>query len=269
MTGLRAGIPVAIAISGAGQGLAGLGRAWQGLNEQRGYWRLIQWQHESALPQSAFMFFKVAKHDAAHGRKSTPQRLNTGAIMEIIKLKITGTRALIMHADTFANPLSKLTKAHKELTSKRKKTDEDHEAIARSEWEGGMYFDKELGPYLPGINIEAALIAGGKLSKLGTQLKRSVEVMEEMCPLQYDGPRDMNGLWDAGFYDARSVKVQTARLMRYRPKFTKWSAECTVMFDPETINREQVVKCLEDGGAYCGVGDFRPKYGRFSVEVIK
>lgn len=188
--------------------------------------------------------------------------------MEIIKLKLTGTRPLIMHADTFANPLHPAAKAHKALTSKRKKTDEDHEAIARSEWEGGMYFDSELGPYIPGINIEAALVAGGKLSKLGTQLKRSVEVIEMMLPLQYDGPRDMNGLWDAGFYDARSVKVQTARLMRYRPKFNKWHVICEIMFDPETINREQVIKCLSDGGAYCGVGDFRPKFGRFSVEVI-
>ena len=100
--------------------------------------------------------------------------------MEIVKVRLTGTRALLMHADIFANPLNSLTKAHKALTGKRKKTDEDHEVIAKSEWRGGMYFSDDIGPYVPGVNIEAAMIAGGKLSKLGSQLKRSVEVLDEI-----------------------------------------------------------------------------------------
>lgn len=188
--------------------------------------------------------------------------------MQIIKAKLTGLRPLLMHSDKFADPLNPLTKAHKELTSKRKKTDEDHEAIAKSEWLGGLYLD-EKGPYIPGVNIESCLVAGGKLSKLGTQLKRSVEIMDEKCHLEYDGPKKAEKLWEAGFYDARSVKVQQARLMRYRPLFTKWACVAEIAFDEDSINREQVIKCLEDGGQYCGVGDYRPKFGRFSVEVLK
>ncbi|RUR38558.1 hypothetical protein [Vreelandella populi] len=188
--------------------------------------------------------------------------------MNTISIRIIGARPLLMHSDVFADPLNPLTKAHKALTGKRKKTDDDHEAIAKSEWRGGLYFDEELGPYLPGVNIEAAMVAGGKLSKLGTQLKRSVEVMDERCRLEYEGPRTVKGLWDARFYDARSVKVQSARLMRYRPLFRKWSITCTIAYDPESIDRSQVVKCLEDGGQFCGVGDYRPKFGRFSVEVL-
>jgi len=73
--------------------------------------------------------------------------------MQTIKLQLTGTRPLLMHADVFADPLNPLTKQHKSLTGKRKKTDDDHEAIARSEWRGGMYFDDDMGPYIPGVNI--------------------------------------------------------------------------------------------------------------------
>lgn len=188
--------------------------------------------------------------------------------MQTLKIKITGTRPLLVHSDRFSNPLDPMTKEHKALTSKRKKTDEDHELIARSEWAGGLYYDDKLGPYIPGVNIESAIISGGKLSKLGTQLKRSIEVLDERCKLIYEGPRDMKGLWDARFYDARSVKVQAARLMRYRPLFRDWSLECTIMFDEETIDRNQVVKCVTDAGLYCGIGDYRPKFGRFDVEVI-
>jgi hypothetical protein len=188
-------------------------------------------------------------------------------MLNTIKVRITGTRPLLMHSDKFADPLNPLTKAHKELTGKRKKTDEDHALIAKSEWMGGLYIDSK-GPYIPGVNIEAAMIGGGKLSKLGTQLKRSVEILDEKCHLEYSGPKSAEALWEAGFYDARSVKVQTARLMRYRPMFREWSCIAEVAYDPDSINREQVIKCLEDGGQYCGVGDYRPKFGRFSVEVL-
>jgi hypothetical protein len=59
--------------------------------------------------------------------------------MKTVSVKITGKAALLMHSDRFANPLDPLTKAHKELTSKRKKTDDDHIAIARGEFIGGCY----------------------------------------------------------------------------------------------------------------------------------
>ena len=53
-----------------------------------------------------------------------------GNKMKSIKVKLSGSSALLMHSDRFANPLDPLTKAHKELTGKRKKTDDDHIAIA-------------------------------------------------------------------------------------------------------------------------------------------
>lgn len=188
--------------------------------------------------------------------------------METVKLKVTGTRPLLMHADIFADPLNPLTKGHKALTSKRKKTDDDFEAIAKSEWRGGMYFDEDLGPYIPGVMLQAAMVSGGKLSKLGAQLKRSVEVVDEMCRLEYEGPRKVEALWNKGFYDARSVKVTTSRIMRYRPIFKNWAVECTIAFDQESIDRRDVLKCMSDAGQYCGIGDYRPKFGRFSVDVV-
>ena len=186
--------------------------------------------------------------------------------METIQLKIQGTRPLLMHADVFADPLNPMKKAHAAVTSKRKKTDEDYEYIARSEWRGGMYFDDEVGPYIPGINLESCMVAGGKLSKLGARLKRSAEVMDDILPLEYSGPRDIEGLWRDGYYDARSVKVSQARLMRYRPMFRNWGLTCTIAYDPESIDKDSVIRSMRDGGMYCGIGDYRPKFGRFKVE---
>lgn len=42
--------------------------------------------------------------------------------MELLTLSIKGTSPLMMHSDKLANPLHPATKAHRELTSKRKKS---------------------------------------------------------------------------------------------------------------------------------------------------
>ncbi|WP_439871357.1 tail fiber assembly protein [Pseudomonas syringae] len=75
--------------------------------------------------------------------------------MDLLTLRITGTSPL-MHSDRLANPLLSETKAHKELTSKRKKTDDDHLAIARSEFIAGAYFDDQLVFFIPGQKLKAA-----------------------------------------------------------------------------------------------------------------
>lgn len=190
--------------------------------------------------------------------------------MQIIKAKLIGTRPLLMHSDKLADPMNPLTKEHKALTKKssKSKTDDDHEAIAKSEWRAGIYWDESLGPYMPGVNIEGTLIAGGKLRRLGANLKRAVEVVDDRYKLEYEGPRDLQNLWAQGFYDVRSVKVTSSRIMRYRPLFRQWAVTCEIAFDETSIDRAEVVRCLEDAGAYCGLGDYRPKFGRFAVEVL-
>lgn len=123
--------------------------------------------------------------------------------METITVRLRGIRPLLMHSDRFANPVDPMTKMHKELTSKRKKTDADHEAIAKSEWRGAMYYDEEIGPVIPEHVMFGAIHAGAKKSKLGKQFLPGIEIVEQNIKLDYDGPRDIQGLWDAGFYDCR------------------------------------------------------------------
>lgn len=193
--------------------------------------------------------------------------------MEKIVVRITGESPLLMHSARLSNPFDPITKAHKVLTSKRKKTEEDQEAIARSEWEGGMYHDGSA-PYLPGMLLKAALRDGAKLSRGGKDVSRAVRVLEDKLPLEYNGPKSVESLWaDGGYFDIRSVAVQRARLMRCRPIFREWSVEATIMFLPDQIERVDVLRYLENAGQLIGVGDFRPDkggdFGRFSVEVIQ
>jgi hypothetical protein len=189
--------------------------------------------------------------------------------METINMKLTGVSPLLMHSDRFANPLDPLTKAHKELTGKKKKTDEDHEAIALSEWRGSLYFDKTLGPYIPGQNIEAVITCGAKLQKLGTKFKQGFMVKEDKVKLEYVGPRIVEALQnDVRFIDMRSVKVQQARLQRCRPIFAEWSLSFTILFNPEVIEKRDVLKAIDDAGMLIGLGDYRPRFGKFEAQEV-
>lgn len=186
--------------------------------------------------------------------------------MDLLTLRITGTSPLMMHSDKLANPLNPATKLHKELTGKRKKTDDDHLAIARSEFIAGAYFDKALGMYVPGANFDATFLAGAKLQKLGTHWKRGAVVMTDKAKLIYKGPSTPEGPWDdQSFVDCRGVKVGTAKIMRYRPIFLDWSLSLEVAINADVLNIEEARKAIEDAGKLIGVCEYRPRFGRFEV----
>lgn len=189
--------------------------------------------------------------------------------MEQLHIKITGTSPLMMHSDRFANPLDPATKAHKELTSKRKKTDDDYLAIARSEFVSGAYWTSEDGFYLPGANVDATFLGGAKLQKLGTHWKRGALVLEDRIPLKHKGPNTPEELWEnPAFVDCRGVKVGTAKLMRYRPVFLEWSALLTVTVNTDVLDLQEARKAIEDGGALIGTCEYRPRFGRFEVAYV-
>lgn len=189
--------------------------------------------------------------------------------MKTVAVKLTGTSPLLMHSDRFANPLNPLTKAHKELTARRKKTDDDQIAIARSEYIGGCYWRKETGFYIPGQNLDACLIAAAKLQKLGVKFKQGVQVLEDDLPLAGLEKLTPEKAWENPDYvDARGVKVSQAKIIRYRPIFRQWAMNATVAFNPDVVSANEVKKAIEDAGALIGIGDYRPRFGRFKVEFV-
>lgn len=186
--------------------------------------------------------------------------------METLKVKLASIAPLLMHSDKLANPLHPDSIAHKSLTAKRKKVQEDHLAIAKSEFMSGVYWNEKDGVHLPGNCIDACLLAGAKLQKLGTHWKRGCLVLEERVKLQFDGPATPAKLWDdLRFVDCRGVKVGTAKIMRYRPIFREWAASFTLAVNTDILDIGEVKKAVADAGALIGLCDFRPRFGRFEV----
>lgn len=174
-----------------------------------------------------------------------------------------------------ANPLDEYAREIKVITAKGKnKTEDDYAALAKLEFHGGIYTMGEGNGKrrvcIPGDAVHACFKNGAKAEKKGKDFDRYVFVVEMDCPLLYDGPKDIDALWEAGkFMDQRMVKVGAARVLRTRPRFDQWSIECSVEFDPSFINLDPIKRAIEQAGRACGLGDNIPRYGRFTVEFLK
>lgn len=191
-----------------------------------------------------------------------------GITMRTFILTITGTAPLLMHNSRLADKLDLITREKAAVAGKRKKTDEDDMLISRLEWTGGLYFDPEVGPYLPGDNVFKALVEAARKSKDGKRVEQGLFINTDVNPLVYKGPRDLEGLWaDENFVFRRTVKQQMSRITRTRPIFQNWVAEITGVYDPNVLNLEDVRAFAETAGSYIGVGDWRPRYGRFTATV--
>lgn len=183
-------------------------------------------------------------------------------------ITITGTAPLLMHSSRLSNPLDPATKAIKKVSGKRTKTDDDHLELARLEHAGSLYFDETIGPYIPSDNIWRSLFDGAKKHKFGVKVKEGVVFQTDVNPLSYNGPRSIDGLWeDENFRHTASVKVGTARVTRTRPMFREWITEATGLLDPNVLDLEDLRMIAETAGSLIGLGDWRPRYGRYIAQI--
>lgn len=186
------------------------------------------------------------------------------------RITLTGSDALLMHNSRLSNPLDPAAKAVKKLTSKRLKTDDDYEELAHVEWTGGLYFDPAIGPYIPADNIWRALYDGARKHKKGPRVKEGVFISTTVNPLAYPGPRTLDKLWaDENFRHFASAKVGQQRVTRCRPQFREWRTEADGVLDDSVLDLAELQQIAEVAGSLIGLGDWRPRFGRFSVTVQK
>jgi hypothetical protein len=183
---------------------------------------------------------------------------------------MTGTIPLLMHSSRLADPLNPIARAIKTVSGKRIKSEEDYEEMARLEHGGSLYFDADLGPFIPADNIWRALYDGAKKSKQGPRMKEGVFITSDVNQLEYNGPRTVDGLWmDKNYCHTASVKVGTSRVQRTRPIFPNWKVSAYGVLDTEQLDLEGLKQIANTAGALIGLGDWRPRFGRFNATVTK
>lgn len=182
--------------------------------------------------------------------------------------RVTGQAPLLMHNGQLADPLNHFSRLKAQISKKRGKTDADFQELARLEFLGSLYYQKTIGPGIPGELIEATLINAAKKSKKGQQAKAGL-LINDFFPLEYAGPREPDEMWQTGeFHLTIGVKQQNNRIMRTRPMFKDWACVFVVEYLPDQLNPREIEDFVHTAGSIVGFGDWRPKYGRFTAEVV-
>jgi len=84
-----------------------------------------------------------------------------------------------------------------------------------------------------------------------------IAVEPEEIPLISDKPYEI---------DIRPVVIQRARVLKWRPKFNQWKLKFNILILDETnISPANIKEILEKAGATKGIGDYRPRFGRFTI----
>ena len=119
--------------------------------------------------------------------------------------------------------------------------------------------------YQPGEHIERSLQKAGVQFKYKGK-KTYLDFIKSGVFVRPDVLIHKNQKWEV---DKRAVVIQRSRIMRIRPIMNEWELD----FELEVINPDIDLKKLNEilvyAGQYIGIGDYRPKYGRFIVTKYK
>jgi len=185
--------------------------------------------------------------------------------MYAIQAEIAGVAPLIQHR--FPMPdLATMAKGGRKSTGSKDYT---------QEWRDYFYATSDGKIYQPSSHIEGAMIKAAASFKVTgkrgksykdlfsanifidpTEILHGVNVPDE---LDTDGDKPL-------YLDVRPVVVSRARVVRIRPTFKPgWKLAFTINIIDDEISAEIVNDVLTLAGKAVGIGDYRPKFGRFMI----
>lgn len=187
--------------------------------------------------------------------------------METIRLKITGTRPLLMHNGAAMMPDEGADT--KGAVVKKIPTPEE-------EAQRGAYRFPDGTLYLPAEAFRSSMIEAAKGRKFGKRsapdvVAGSVFVTSDTVALIDDRGTPMTRYE----IDVRRAVIRSTggSVVRARPRLDKWAAVLELEFDPDFVRPDHIVQLAEIAGRIIGVGDYRGgkrrgPFGRFAVELM-
>ena len=192
--------------------------------------------------------------------------------MQSIKFRMEGTCPLMLNNPQTVNPMNHYSKALKELTSKRSKTDEDQNEIFHIKFLASCYYTDKGQYIIPANMIAKSFEAAAKENKLGAKFQRSVFVLNDALLKFPENGCTPEELWQNHtdkYVDIRPVGVQKSKIVTARMIVPEWSLEGELSFDETQLNKSEIWLAMVNGGLRYGVGTYRQLYGRYRVTEIK
>ena len=135
----------------------------------------------------------------------------------------------------------------------------------------GLYLDAKGKTVVPARCIEGAIVkaaAGIKAPGKGRQsMKNYVLAGLQVYPM--DVPLESEGYE----VDVRRAVIQRQGVLRARPRFDEWALDFEIQVIDEYLQSAGMDRKIQDlvsqAGALIGLLDFRPRFGRFTVESFE
>ena len=178
--------------------------------------------------------------------------------MKTFEVEIEGTSPYLMH---------KFYGLDDGSAEKRSKT-----RIGVPDWkkeaEKALYKNTKGEVYVPALQIEGAMVKSAVTEKIpGRRGKTYKDLVKAFVFVEPDEIIMHPQKWEM---DARAVVIQRNRVVRYRPKWDKWSLKFYLTIHESEQIPSEVIKLILDGaGRFTGIGDYRPRFGRFIVTKFK
>lgn len=187
--------------------------------------------------------------------------------MKVCRVKVNGAQ-LLMHNRQLADPLNAFVRAKAKITSKRKKTDDDHLKISELEFLGGLYLNEDERYIIPDKNIKAMLGDAAKSFKEGPKCKEGITILNHSILNADEIKLSAKQRFDKECYRREPLKQGMSVIIRTRPVFNNWSAEFEIFYDESLIDPDMIDRWLDTAARYKGIGDGRPSFGRFEIKEI-
>jgi hypothetical protein len=136
------------------------------------------------------------------------------------------------------------------------------------EAEAGTYRLEDGTCATKGEGFRAALLAAStnfKVPRKRYSFQRVLEhvaVVEDLVPLTRADGKPISDY----VIDARRAIIQGNGIIRHRPCYPEWRTMFTLEYDPLLITDPKIiVDIMADAGNLKGIGDYRPRFGRFIV----
>ena len=188
--------------------------------------------------------------------------------MDTLNFKITGVEPLLLNNPRTVDVFDAYAVAKKAITGKNKKTEEDQLELRRLDVEAKLYFDAELGVFVPSRWLLASLAQNcwARIDVSKAKIRAAVFATETKIKLHFKGGDLVRTLADISgnpaFMHIKLLPQKGVRIAKAMPIFHDWSFESALEYDPSIVDRAGLVSLLDYSAKYGGFGDFRPTYGR-------
>jgi hypothetical protein len=194
--------------------------------------------------------------------------------MQQAKIKVTGINPLLQNNPQTVDRFNQYTKRMAQINAKRaRRTDDDYRELQDIEVRAKIYFDEQLGIYVPGSWVSSAIAAASfKVAKISkADVRGSLFVTHDKIKLNFDNSELVKAPADIVknplFRINMTLKQGQVRVVKAVPIFHNWSFETEVEFDDKTCDPDSITRIIEHASKYGGFGDFRPTFGRAIAEV--